>query len=120
MKPIAATKRVSDPTEIRFGERFKVDLPVKLDAGEGLAGDGMMCDISISGAFIETSLELPVFTNLEVSLPARESLPARKLAACVVRQSPYGVAIEWRDMACATLMAVLRKARQDAGIQPTA
>jgi hypothetical protein len=108
-------RRDPDPTGIRFGERIELDLPVTLDAGNGLSGTGVLRNISISGALVDTGLELPVFANLVVSLPAMgQSLPPCKLAACVVRQAPTGAAIEWRDMACTSLLEVLSKAWQDA------
>jgi hypothetical protein len=114
MNATPCVERVSDPTEVRFGERVALRLPVTL-AGNGLAGGGILRDISISGALIETGLELPVFTNLVVSLPAQgESAPPRNLAACVVRRSVAGIGIEWRDMACPTLMALLHEAGSDA------
>lgn len=115
MNPSTGTGRRSHPTEIRFGERIRLQEPVILEAG-GLTGSGTLRDISLSGALIESALELPVFTNLVLTFPPRgESAPGRSLAACVVRRSPTGVGVEWRDMACPTLMALLR----DAGCETT-
>ena len=111
MNAPARTPRISDPTEIRFGERIKLELPVTLAAEDGPTGTGLMRDISISGALIETALDLPVFTHLAVTLPAMGAdTPACTLAACVIRQSLVGVAVEWRDMACPSLLGVLREA----------
>jgi hypothetical protein len=110
MKATSFAQRNSDPTEIRFGERIAVELPVSL-AANGVTGDGLLRDVSISGGLIETSLDLPVFTNLTVRLPASgESAPRLELAACVVRHSSEGVGVEWRDMACPMLLALLREA----------
>lgn len=110
MKTSTGAERVAHATEIRFGERIELRIPVKLEAG-GLAGGGTLRDISLSGGLIESTLDLPIFTNLVVTLPARgETAPARSLAACVVRHAPTGLGVEWRDMACPTLMALLREA----------
>jgi len=110
MKTAHCIERAYDPTEIRFGERIQVELPVTL-VGDGARGNGILRDVSISGGLIETSLDLPVFTNLAVTLPAHgESAPPRELAACVVRRSVTGMAVEWRDMACPTLQALLADA----------
>jgi hypothetical protein len=67
---------------------------------------------SISGALIETALELPVFSNLVVSLPSHgESAPrSADLHACLVRRAPAGFAVEWRDMACPAIVALLERA----------
>jgi len=113
MNAKADVQRIADPTEIRFGERIRIDLSVTLTTENGTVGTGVMRDISISGALIETALDLPVFTNLVVRLPAIDvNTPVCELAACVVRQPLLGVAVEWRDMACPSLLDVLRQAAQ--------
>jgi hypothetical protein len=95
------------PCPGRFGERTRVNFPVTLAAGE-LTAAGVLRDVSISGALIESSLDLPLFTNLVVTLPARAAHAApRELAACVVRHAAAGMGVEWRDMACPTLRALL-------------
>ena len=111
MNAAIQAERLYDPTEIRFGGRIPLAVPVELTSGDTRRAAGTLRDLSISGALIETDLELPVFTNLVVTLPtlAGESMP-RQLVACVVRQAPAGVGVEWRDMACPTLMNLLRDA----------
>jgi hypothetical protein len=80
---------------------------VTLAAG-GLTAAGVLRNVSISGALIESSLDLPLFTNLVVTLPpaAADDAP-RDLAACVVRHAGTGMGVEWRDMACPALRALL-------------
>lgn len=108
MNSKADDRRISGPTEIRLGERIETDVPVTLEAGNGMTGTGVMRDISISGALIETELVLPVLTHVVVSLPPMgEATPECKLSACVVRHAILGIAIEWRDMASTSLLAVL-------------
>jgi hypothetical protein len=109
------SERQPDPTEHRWGERVALPIPVKLTAGGTLA-PGVLRDLSVSGAFIETTAPLTVFTNLVVSVQMRdEALGAPPdLAACVVRCEPTGVAVEWRDMACDTVIALLGKAGAEA------
>ena len=114
MNAAAHVERVSDPTEVRFGERIPLELRVSLRTDHGIAGSGTLRDASISGARIETALDLPVFTNLAVTLPADGASAPRQLAACVVRHAPDGVGVEWRDMACATLLSLLGRAGNDA------
>jgi hypothetical protein len=109
------SERQPDPTEHRWGERVALPRPVKLTAG-GTQAPGVLRDLSVSGAFIETAAPLPVFTNLVVSVEMKdEPLGAPPdLAACVVRCEPRGVAVEWRDMACDTVIALLGKAGAEA------
>jgi hypothetical protein len=92
----------SVPTEHRWGHRFPLDVPVRLIVGGRAMGQGLLRNASISGGMIESALELPVFTNLMVKLPK-----GAELAAWVVRRVPHGLGVEWRDMACAEINALL-------------
>ena len=85
---------------------------MRLDAG-GTGGQGTLREVSASGAFIDTAVKLPVVTNLVVAVPAKgDALRApAELAACVERSEASGLAVEWRDMACDALMALLGKSR---------
>ena len=104
MHAIKRTERLSDPMEHRWGQRFTVELPVRLDAGGRALGRGVLRNASISGALIETALELSVFSNLVVSIPS-----VGDLAASVVRSAPGSFAIEWRDMSCPSIVALLER-----------
>lgn len=102
-------KRSVDPTEHRWGTRVALPIAVKLVGDGRTLGQGVMRDVSVSGGFIDTPVKLPVFTNLVVSLqtPGATLGAPPDLAACVVRNEPAGFAVEWRDMACETLVALL-------------
>lgn len=102
----------NESTSIRFGSRVPLALAVRLSAGAGTAGRGTIRNASISGALIETPLDLPLHTNLLVtlSIPGKESPASHSLAACVVRIDPAGVGIEWRDIAGADVMDLLERA----------
>jgi len=84
---------------------------VRLDLGGRPMGHGLLRNVSISGALIETALELPVYTNLVVVLPASsEAAPSSaELTACVVRRQEAAFAVEWRDMACPAIVNLLEK-----------
>jgi hypothetical protein len=77
---------------------------VKLAVGGRTLGRGLLRNASISGALIETALELSVFSNLVVSVPN-----VGNLAASIVRCAPGGFAVEWRDMACPSIVALLER-----------
>jgi len=97
--------------EHRWGQRVTLDLPVSLEVGGRMLGCGLLRDVSVSGALIETSLELPVFTNLVVTLPATCEVEGQSpaLAASVVRIARGRFAVEWRDMACPAVAALLER-----------
>ena len=105
-------ERYSDPMEHRWGQRVTLEIPVTLAVAGRTLGRGVVRNASISGALIETALELPVFSNLVVSLPSHgESAPrTADLHACLVRRAPAGFAVEWRDMACPSIVALLERA----------
>jgi len=105
-------ERYSDPMEHRWGQRVTLEIPVTLAVAGRTLGRGVLRNASISGALIETALELPVFSNLVVSLPSHgESAPrSADLHACLVRRAPAGFAVEWRDMACPAIVALLERA----------
>jgi hypothetical protein len=105
------TERLCDPTEHRWGRRIELELPVKLALGGRALGRGTLRSVSLSGALIETAVELAVFTNLAVTLPGTDAASAdgHTLAATVVRRETGGIAVEWRDMGCAALVALLER-----------
>jgi hypothetical protein len=90
--------------EHRWGQRVTFEVPVLILADGRVLGCGVLRNASISGALIETSLELPVFSNLIVSIPS-----VGELAASIVRCAPGRFAVEWRDMACHSIVALLER-----------
>ena len=122
MQAAERIERYSDPMEHRWGQRVTLEIPVTLAVAGRTLGRGVLRNASISGALIETALELPVFSNLVVSLPSHgESAPrTADLHACLVRRAPAGFAVEWRDMACPSIVALLERAtgrRSDALVE---
>ena len=104
---------LSDPTSARFGERVPFELPVRLCADGRTLGRGIIRNASLSGALIETALELPLHTNLVVTLtlPGKGAAATpRELVACVARVDPAGIAVEWRDMASVDVTDLLERA----------
>ena len=112
MQAAERVERYTDPMEHRWGQRVTLEIPVTLAVAGRTLGRGVLRNASISGALIETALELPVFSNLVVSLPSHgESAPrTADLHACLVRRAPAGFAVEWRDMACPAIVALLERA----------
>lgn len=100
-------------TEIRWGERMAVDLPVRVTPRGEKPVAGRMRNISISGALIETDsrLALRSAVNIAVTLPVEGGVN-RELEAVVVRMADGAIGIEWRDMACQPLMDLLHQPRR--------
>lgn len=86
--------------EHRWGNRVAIDLPVRISTA-GLAGTGVLRNLSASGAFLETALPLEPLSMVRVQIP-RGSLRGSGSAVArglVVRSDTTGVGIEWCEVA---------------------
>lgn len=84
--------------EHRWGRRRPCCARVRLSTGGGVSGLGRLGNVSMSGAFLETALPLPLFTQLAIAL-LRDDGATHELefTAVVVRRDANGVGIEWSD-----------------------
>jgi hypothetical protein len=89
--------RIGPPMEHRFGRRHPCGAPVQVSAGAGLAGEGRLLNLSMSGAYIETALEFPLLALVSVTKIRRDDRRPVELHASVVRREANGVGIEWYD-----------------------
>jgi hypothetical protein len=99
--------------EHRWGDRIPVDIPIRIMGdGPSLVCIGRLINISMSGALIATALEPRVLSRIRViwSLRARlrHHLPA--VAACVVRESSEGIAVEWCDFGAIAVVQTIQAA----------
>jgi hypothetical protein len=102
MEQSAATKSFGPQPPVfmehRWGQRMPCRALVRLSAGFDINGAGRVRDISSSGAFIETALELAVHTRLVLFVLGNESAArAAEFTASVVRVDRDGVGVEWCD-----------------------
>jgi hypothetical protein len=82
---------------------------VRLSTSGAELGMGHLANVSISGAYLETALKLPVNANitLEPISSAGVDLNGLKLAARVARVDSRGLGLEWRVMATPQDLALL-------------
>lgn len=83
--------------EHRWGERTSVNLTVRLTGLPGAIGMGRLRDVSLSGAFVETELNLLPLSPVHIEriagiCPTSHHCEGR---AYVVRRISAGVGIEW-------------------------
>jgi hypothetical protein len=97
--------------EHRWGGRVQADLAVLIVRDDGLRGIGRMKNLSLSGALLATSFNVPLHANITVSLLG--GTETREIFACVVRAQPGYVAIEWRDMASPQILALIESVSTD-------
>jgi hypothetical protein len=80
--------------EHRFGRRSVCGSVVRISAGTGIAGVGRLRDVSLSGAYVQTALDLPLYGLLSLTRATPEESGIELLAA-VVRRDANGVGVEW-------------------------
>jgi len=92
--PPAAPKprRETKFMEHRFGQRFRCGTAVRVST-DGSAGDGRLVNVSLSGAYVQARLDLPLFALLDIT--AERADRKVELRACVVRRDATGVGVEW-------------------------
>jgi hypothetical protein len=96
-----------DKMEHRWGNRIACHARVRLACGATQAGEGLIRNVSISGAFIETSLALTPPAILLVTIRRSDGATETTLPACVVRRETGGVAVEWSEALAGPLCPLL-------------
>jgi hypothetical protein len=83
--------------EHRCGDRMSTDIPVLLVARPGTIGPARIVNVSMTGAYVETRLKLPLLSpvSLEPLAQARQDGPAARFEAYVVRVDQSGIGLEW-------------------------
>ena len=87
--------------EHRWGERVGVDIPVRISAHPFAMKHAQLTDMSVSGASLETDLDLRVLSRIHllIEVPHRIRSEASSVAAYVTRRGKSGVGIEWCEFA---------------------
>jgi hypothetical protein len=95
------------PMEHRWGQRAPCGSRVRLPTGAGICGAGRLRDVSMSGAFLETALELPLFGRVTVAVVRGDPGHEIEAIGSVVRKEPGGVGIEWCETLPGSICALL-------------
>jgi hypothetical protein len=85
--------------EHRWGSRKSTDVEVRFAAMPATMGTGRVVNISLTGAFMETQVQLRLLSliYLQPFGPVSDGDQKNRLVASVVRQTPLGVGLEWCD-----------------------
>jgi hypothetical protein len=92
--------------EHRYGVRYRsaIDVYVRYQSGRD-AARGRLLDVSISGAFVSTSLSIAPLSSITIEVlsviaAARRFKP---IEAQVIRHTERGLGIEWKELTAASL-----------------
>ncbi|HYJ39371.1 MAG TPA: PilZ domain-containing protein [Steroidobacteraceae bacterium] len=94
--------------EHRWGQRMRCLARVRLSAGAENTGAGRVRDVSSSGAYIETSFDIPVHARVTLLVQGNESSTrVVEIAASVARRDREGIGVEWCDTPGCSICVVL-------------
>lgn len=93
--------------EHRWGQRKPCRASVSVAAGAGVIGTARVRDVSISGAFLETALPLPLFSQIAIAVLRDDATRTLEFMASVVRAEPDGVGIEWCEPVAGSICRLL-------------
>jgi hypothetical protein len=92
----------------RWGERFRVDIPVQVTV-QALSGiDGRLKNLSLSGALLSACFDLRVHSLIEVNLAPPSWPKPAPVKAYVTRKRNQDVGIEWCEFAHPAVKDLLR------------
>jgi hypothetical protein len=86
--------------EHRWGNRHEVSRPVRLATRSGTAARGQIRNVSVSGAFIASALDVGLFSDVRVQFTTLldSAVTTTMVEGQVVRKSSTGFGIEWREL----------------------
>jgi hypothetical protein len=85
--------------EHRWGQRRQINRSVLLKTQGGLAAQGQIRNVSLSGAFIVTPLPVAPLTRLQLffGVEGSDRRLLQPVDGQVVRRTNEGIAVEWRE-----------------------
>jgi hypothetical protein len=95
--------------EHRWGERFPLNISIRLNAGTTVILGLRMSNASVSGGLLDTDVRLPVFSHVVVEFDvAGNSGPLKQhVPAYVVRHGHDGIGLEWQEFAPRAIIGLL-------------
>ena len=95
--------------EHRWGIRRTLNIGVTLYVESKFPSFGRLLNASSSGAYLATSVTLPLMTRLHVALgrDGSQRNGRRRIAAHVVRTSDGGMGLEWQEFAPSPVIALI-------------
>jgi hypothetical protein len=97
------------PKEHRRGQRIAATMWLRLSSSGAEIGMGSLVNVSVSGAYLETRIQLPLNASvtLHPAASAGAALEGLTLNARVARVDNRGLGIEWRALITPGTLALL-------------
>ena len=100
--------------EHRYGVRYlsAIDVFVRSQSGQ-LVAKGRLLDVSISGAFVSTSLSIAPLSSITIEVLAVTASARRfkSIEAHVIRRTDNGLGIEWKELTPSALSQLVDGAK---------
>ena len=93
--------------ESRWGNRVRVNIPIRISANALTGTDGCMKNLSLSGALVKADVDLRLHALIKVSI----KMPLQRtsaITAYVSRKAGDGVGVEWCEFAPRIVKDLLR------------
>ena len=95
--------------ESRWGDRVKVNIPVRVSAEAFVGADGCMKNLSLSGALMTANVDLGLHSLIEVNIKTPSPWQrVEPIKAYVSRRTKEGVGVEWCEFAPTIVKDLLR------------
>jgi hypothetical protein len=98
--------------EHRWGDRWSVDIEVEVSIFGQPPSRGRLRDVSSSGGFIHTVLQVPELCSVRLDFVSGRAAQRCALAGQVVRRTQDGIGVEWFEFATASLSLLQLTKRQ--------
>jgi hypothetical protein len=102
--------------EHRWGERFPLELTVRLHSGSTTIVGSQLSNASVSGGLVNTDVRLPIFSHVvvEFDLARRSGVASQRVPAYVARHATDGLGLEWQEFAPRPIVFLLETALRTA------
>lgn len=110
VRPDAERSDLQRPMEHRLGTRMQLSVALWLRHASELPLPGRMLNVSLSGAYVETSAQYPLLASVSVACASEitDGNAASCLTAYVTRVSTDGMALEWFEFAPEAIRQLMR------------
>lgn len=95
--------------ESRWGDRVRVDIPVRVSASPLTGAEGCITNLSLSGALVKADADWGLHALIEVSVNIHApSQRGAAITAYISRRTHNGIGIEWCQFAPCIVKDLLR------------